>query len=83
MNWKTDLRLDDLPEEERLEALCRACGAHRYYSVSDLLARPPFANAHLDEVEKALRCHRKRCGAPVRLFRADPGDTEAFVGGLA
>lgn len=83
MNWKQDLRLDDLPPEERLEALCRECGAHKYYSAEALLERPEFEHAHLDEVEAALRCHRRRCGGRVRVFRADPGDTEAFVGGLA
>lgn len=84
MNWKTDLRLDDLPPDERLEALCRRCGAHKYYRARDLLeTREEFRHAHLDEVEAALHCHRRRCGAGIRLYRADPGETEAFVGGLA
>lgn len=83
MNWKTDLRLDDLPPEERLEAFCLECGAHQYYPAGVLMEREALRHACLDEVEKILRCHRKRCFGPVRLFRADPGDTEAFVGGLA
>lgn len=83
MSWKSELRLDDLPAEERLEAMCRDCGSHAYYTVAELLERASLRHAHLDQVEAALRCHRKRCFSPVRLNRADPGDTEAFVGGLA
>lgn len=83
MSWKSDLRLDDLPSEERLEISCKECGAHRYYTAAELLERKAFKHAYLDQVEAILRCHRKRCFGAVRLYRADPGDTEAFVGGLA
>ncbi|MEO1040559.1 MAG: hypothetical protein AAFX09_13555 [Pseudomonadota bacterium] len=83
MNWKTDLRLDDLPADEWLEALCLACGAHQYHTAEILLDQPELKHAHLDEVEARLRCHRKRCQGPIRLFRTDQGDTEAFTGGLA
>ena len=83
MNWKSDLRLDDLPPEERLEIACRDCGAHRYYTARELLERKAFEGAYLDQVESVLRCHRKRCFGAVRLYRVNLGDTEPFVGGMA
>lgn len=83
MSWKSDLRLDDLPGEERLEIACRDCGSHRYHTARELLERRALKDAYLDQVEDTLRCHRKRCFGPVRLYRADPGDAEAFVGGMA
>lgn len=83
MSWTSELRLDDLPGEERLEAACKTCGAHRFYTAAQLLQIKDLEQAYLDQVESILRCSQKHCRGHVRLYRADPGDTEAFVGGLA
>ena len=82
MTWKTELRLDDLDPHSRLEALCTACSAARYYTVQELLARRALAHAHLDEVETALKCAQPGCRAPVTLYEVSAGETEAFQGGM-
>ena len=83
MNWKSDLRLSDLPSIERLEVTCRRCGRARYERAAQLLTRKDFAQAHLDEVEARLKCSDRHCGGPVRIARIHEGGTEGFVGGLA
>jgi len=82
MNWKTELRLDDLAYQTKLEAFCKSCGAARYYTVQELLARRALAHAHLDRVEASLRCVQPGCGGPVALYEVSPGETEAFQGGM-
>jgi len=82
MNWKTELRLDDMEPHAKLEAFCKSCGAARYYSVQELLARRALAQAHLDQVEQALKCVQPRCCGDVALYEVSPGETEAFQGGL-
>lgn len=82
MNWKSELRLDDLPHDARLEAFCKSCGASRYYGVQELLARRALAQARLDTVENALCCAQARCRGPVVLYEVSAGETEAFQGGM-
>ena len=82
MTWKTELRLDDLDPHSRLEAFCTSCSAARYYTVQELLARRALAQAHLDQVETALKCAQPGCRAPVTLYEVSAGETEAFQGGM-
>ena len=83
MGWKEDLKLADLPPEERLEVACRTCGKARYEAVGHLLKREEFSQAYIDEVEKGLRCADRFCRGKVRLAQIHDGKTEGFVGGLA
>lgn len=83
MNWKTDLMLSDLGDTERLEIACRACGKTRYEVARELLDKPGYEHAYLDEVEHRLRCHDRYCGGRIRLSRVHGGRMEGFVGGLA
>lgn len=83
MNWKTDLKLSDLAATTRLEITCRRCGLTRYETAAALLAKPGFAHAHLDEVERKLTCSNRFCRGPVRLALTHDGKTEGFVGGMA
>ncbi len=83
MNWKTELRLTDLPACERLEIVCRHCGKARYETAGALAAHEDLAQAALDEAERALRCRDRGCKGRVRLARVHDGVTEGFVGGMA
>lgn len=82
MSWKQDLRLDDLPADAVLEALCRQCGGHVYYTAGVLMQFADFRHDRLDAAEARLRCAKRECGGLVRLYQTDTGETEAFVGGL-
>ena len=90
MSWKHDLRLSDLPYEERLEIACPKCGAARYATAAELSAHKmpgaldgetvSLAHAYLDQVEARLRC--RRCGGPGRLSRVWQDKISGFVGGM-
>lgn len=83
MNWKTDLRLSDLPASERLEIACRRCGKARYEHAGRLLGCEGMEQAYLDETERTLRCADRHCRGRVRIARVHDGGTEGFVGGMA
>lgn len=83
MSWKAELKLADLPPEERLEIVCRACGKARYETVRDLLACDAFSQAYIDEVERGLHCAGRFCRGRVRVAQVHDGKTDGFVGGLA
>lgn len=83
MNWKTDLRLSDFDAATRFEITCKRCGLTRYEEQSRLIALPDMEHAHLDEVEKTLRCSSRFCRGPVRLAMMHDEKTSGFVGGLA
>ncbi|MGV1014137.1 MAG: hypothetical protein ACOYB4_04125 [Methyloceanibacter sp.] len=83
MSWKTELKLADLPGDERLEIACRKCDKVRYETVRDLLANADFGQAYIDEVERALRCHDRFCRGKVLVAQVHDGKTEGFVGGMA
>ena len=82
MTWKTDLKLADLPPEERLEITCRNCGKVRYETARELLGRGDFSCAYIDEVERELRCADRFCCGKVRVSQVHDGKTEGFVGGM-
>lgn len=84
MNWKKDLQLRDLDPSQPIEVTCRVCSYGRNEWPAELLARHlDWGNFYLDEVEAELRCVRRGCTGRVRVSLARPGDTEAFVGGMA
>lgn len=83
MNWRSELQIIDFGEGQMLEVTCRRCGHTRYESTVELSQRPGLEFAYLDEVERALTCHRQACRGEVRIAIVADDDTEGFVGGLA
>ena len=81
MNWKTEIQLIDLGNEQKLEVTCTACGHSRYENIHGLATKLGMAYDYLDEVERNLTCYS--CRAPVRIALSSSSDTEGFVGGLA
>ena len=83
MNWKTNLQLIDLDENQPIEVTCGKCGYGYYERPSDLLQRDGFKYAYLDEVEAKLKCEQRGCCGAVRIALSNDKETEGFMGGLA
>lgn len=83
MSWKTDLRAGDLGDDVKLELSCRRCGAVRFLTAGDILARRSGAQLYLDQVEARARCRQRGCGGAMRMAMIRIGEASAFVGGLA
>ena len=81
MNWKTEIQLIDLGNEQKLEVTCTACGHSRYENIHGLATKLGMAYDYLDEVERNLACYS--CRGSVRIALSSSSDTEGFVGGLA
>jgi hypothetical protein len=84
VNWKTDLRLADIPAATAIEVVCRRCGKSRYEKQAQLmLNHPEFRHAYLDEVEFNLHCADRSCRGGVRIALIHDDKNEGFVGGMA
>lgn len=83
MSWKKELQLRDIENTQPLEVQCRICGHGRHEWPGDLLQNQDWGYLYLDEVEARLSCARRGCKGAVRLSLAKPGETEAFIGGMA
>ena len=83
MNWKTNLRVNDLEHNQRLEVTCRVCG-HVHYLTRKLIGTTPLREQlFLDEVESRTMCKARRCRGAVRIALMRNREASAFVGGLA
>lgn len=83
MNWKTEIQLIDLGNDQKLEVTCKTCGHSRYESIYLLATKMGMSFDYLDEVERNLPCNKSGCQGPVRIALSTKGETEGFVGGLA
>jgi ribosomal protein L37E len=83
VNWKTDLKLADLDAETAIEIVCKRCGLSRYETQAQLMERPGFTRAYLDEVEYSLHCSNRFCRGGVRISLIHDDKNEGFVGGMA
>ena len=83
MSWQTELKLSDLEPSTRLEVTCRRCGLSHYAGQAELMKRPEFAQAYLDEVEGVLHCSNRFCWGKVRIALIHDDKMEGFVGGMA
>ncbi len=83
MNWKKNIKIEDLDPDTLIEIICRKCGNGRYATQSEILEMPGMQRAYMDEVEKVLCCHMRFCKGPVRISLIYDDKTEGFVGGMA
>ena len=83
MNWKTDLKLTDLPPSTAIEITCKRCGYTRCGLQAHIMSRGGFRHAYLDQVESALRCEGRFCSGRVRISLIHDDKNEGFVGGMA
>lgn len=84
MNWKTDLKLNDLESSTELEITCRRCRGTRTTTQAQLVRTDPaLLRLYLDEVEASLHCLQPGCRGGVKLDMLHDGKEEGFVGGMA
>ena len=84
MNWKTDLKLNDLNGTARFEITCKRCRRARSLSQAEIIeANPGHKRLYIDEVEASLQCPHRHCRGGVKLDLMHDGKEEGFVGGLA
>ncbi len=83
MNWKTEIQLNDLDNNQKLELTCILCGHSHYEKPDSLKQQGGMDFLYLDEVEKHLCCTRPYCKGRVKLAILYTQDTEGFVGGLS
>ena len=83
MNWKTNLRVNDLDFDQRIEVTCRECG-HVHYLTRKLISGSSEREfLYLDEVERETVCRARGCRGAVRIALVRNGEASGFVGGLA
>lgn len=83
MNWKHDVQLNDLDDNQRLEFTCRVCGVFYFRLATELKQREDLAFAWMDQVEKAHICLQRGCNGQVRLSLYHNSEASGFVAGLA
>lgn len=83
MNWKTNLRVGDLDESQRLEVTCKDCGHVHYLTRKQIVQSPEREFLYLDEVERETVCRARGCRGSVRIAMVRSGETSGFVGGMA
>ena len=84
MNWKTDLRLNDLDVSTVFEITCKRCRVTRTMTQAQIVrSEPGFIRLYLDEVEASLHCSLSHCQGGIRLAMLHEDKGEGFVGGLA
>ncbi len=80
--WKTKLRVSDLDDDAKLEAVCVRCDHVRYLTKSGLTDAGK-SQSYIDEIEQGEICTVLGCGGKVRLAMMHKNATSGFVGGLA
>lgn len=60
MNWKTNIQLIDL-DNQKLEVTWKSCGHSCYENPYLLIKKYGLDFAYMDEVERTLICHNRRC----------------------
>jgi transcription elongation factor Elf1 len=83
MNWKRDMQLNDLDDNQRLEFTCKTCGAFFFKQAAQLKQRKDLEFAWLDEVEREHICLQRGCYGQVRLSLYHNSEASGFVAGLA
>lgn len=82
-NWKTKLRAVDLPNDCKLEAVCKSCGQVRYLTRDYLVIERNAGHLYIDQIERRSRCKVLGCKGRMRLAMMHKNQTSGFVGGLA
>ena len=83
MNWKTNLRVNDLDFNQKLEVTCRECGHLHYLTPKLISVSPEREFLYLDEVERETICRARGCRGAVRIALIRNGEASGFVGDLA
>ena len=82
-NWKTNYRVSDLSDTQKLEMICKKCSRLAYINKATICTAKGREQLYLDEIEKRARCKARGCKGQMRMAMVRLDEMSGFVGGLA
>ena len=82
-NWKTNYRVSDLSDTQKLEMICRKCSRLVYINKATICTAKGREQLYLDEIEKRARCKARGCKGQMRMAMVRQDEMSGFTGGLA
>lgn len=82
-NWKTNYRVSDLSDTQKLEMICRKCSRLVYINKATICTAKGREQLYLDEIEKRARCKARGCKGQMRMAMVRLDEMSGFTGGLA
>ena len=82
-NWKTNYRVSDLSDTQKLEMICKKCSRLVYINKATICAAKGREQLYLDEIEKRARCKARGCKGQMRMAMVRLDEMSGFTGGLA
>ncbi|UXN05282.1 hypothetical protein [Bartonella sp. HY761] len=83
MSWKTELQIQDLEPDTKLEMSCKKCGHIYFLKPSDIMVNSDNRFLYLDEVETKAQCKSRGCTGEIRMMLVGTRKASPFQGGLA
>ena len=82
-NWKTNYRVSDLSDTQKLEMICKKCSRLVYSNKATICTAKGREQLYLDEIEKRARCKARGCKGQMRMAMVRLDEMSGFTGGLA
>ncbi|HWD14141.1 hypothetical protein KHQ08_00975 (plasmid) [Pseudochrobactrum algeriensis] len=82
-NWKTNYRVSDLSDTQKLEMICKKCSRLVYINKATICTAKGREQLYLDEIEKRARCKARGCKGQMRMAMVRLDEMSGFTGGLA
>ncbi len=82
-NWKTNYRVSDLSDTQKLEMICKKCSRLVYINKATICTAKGREQLYLDEIEKRARCKVRGCKGQMRMAMVRLDEMSGFTGGLA
>ncbi|HWD13954.1 MAG TPA: hypothetical protein VG519_11450 [Pseudochrobactrum sp.] len=82
-NWKTNYRVSDLSDTQKLEMICKKCNRLVYINKATICTAKGREQLYLDEIEKRARCKARGCKGQMRMAMVRLDEMSGFTGGLA
>ena len=82
-NWKTNYRVSDLSDTQKLEMICKKCSRLVYINKTTICTAKGREQLYLDEIERRARCKARGCKGQMRMAMVRLDEMSGFTGGLA
>ena len=82
-NWKTNYRVSDLSDSQKLEMICKKCSRLVYINKATICTAKGREQLYLDEIEKRAQCKARGCKGQMRMAMVRLDEMSGFTGGLA
>ena len=82
-NWKTNYRVSDLSDTQKLEMICKKCSRLVYINKATICTAKGREQLYLDEIENRARCKARGCRGRMRMAMVRQDEMSGFTGGLA